>query len=116
MPLNPVLNSAIECALKHGSGVVAVKARDTLINMENDRKEYLERNNIYSVQTPQAFKYKILLKSLQYAEKTNFYGTDESMLLDNANYDFKIVEGKFENFKITTDTDLNLYEKIVGST
>lgn len=109
-----VLSETIKCAVEHGSGVVAIKARDTLINKKNDgNKEYIDRENVYYVQTPQAFKNKILMNSILIAENDNFYGTDESMLLTNAAYDFQIVEGKFENFKVTTESDLNLFEKIV---
>ena len=111
-----VLIETIKCAAEHGSGVAAIKARDTLISKINDdSKEYIDREYVYYVQTPQAFKHKILMNSLRIAENDNFYGTDESMLLTNAAYDFQIVEGKFENFKITTESDLQLFEKIVGS-
>ena len=34
--------------------------------------------------------------------KINFIGTDESMLVKNAGFDVKVVEGEFQNFKITT--------------
>jgi 2-C-methyl-D-erythritol 4-phosphate cytidylyltransferase len=110
-----ILEDTIQCAQEHGSGVAAVKARDTLIRINDKGKEYIDRENVYYVQTPQAFKYKILMKSLQYAQKTGFYGTDESMLLKNAEYDFRIVESKIENVKITTKSDLGLYEKIIRS-
>jgi len=109
-----ILLDAIKCAVEHGSGVVAIKARDTLIiNKNDDFNEYINRENVYYVQTPQAFKYKILTNALQKAENENFYGTDESMLLTNAAYNFHIVEGNFENFKITTDSDLQLFKRIV---
>jgi 2-C-methyl-D-erythritol 4-phosphate cytidylyltransferase len=110
-----ILTESIQCALEHGSGVVAIKARDTLIHINtDDTKKYVDRENVYYIQTPQAFRHKILMNSLLIAENDNFYGTDESMLLNNAAYDFQIVEGKFENFKVTTESDLKLFEKIVG--
>ncbi len=108
-----ILEEAILCAHEHGTGVVAVKARDTLVKIDGESKDYIDRRNVYYVQTPQVFKYKILKKSLQFAQKTGFYGTDESMLVKNAGYDFCIVEGSSENFKITTKSDLGVYEKIV---
>jgi 2-C-methyl-D-erythritol 4-phosphate cytidylyltransferase len=108
-----LLENAILCAKEHGSGVAAMKARDTLVKVNGESKDYIDRRNVYYVQTPQVFKYKILKKSLQFAQETGFYGTDESMLVKNAGYDFCIVEGSFENFKITTESDLDVYEKIV---
>jgi len=46
------------------------------------------------------------------AEKDNFIGTDESMILKNAGYKVKIVEGSAFNFKITTKDDLKLFSLI----
>lgn len=108
-----ILSDAIKCAVEHGSGVAAIKARDTLIKINDENKEYIDRKNIYYVQTPQAFKYKILMNAIRIAQNDNFYGTDESMLLYNAAYDFELVEGDLENFKVTTESDLELFEKIV---
>ncbi|RPI69434.1 MAG: 2-C-methyl-D-erythritol 4-phosphate cytidylyltransferase, partial [Ignavibacteriales bacterium] len=83
-PLLPqkVLTSAIEYAKKKGNAVVCIKAKDTLIKGRNKIKEHLNRNEIYYVQTPQIFRYKYLKKALDTAYKENYYGTDESMLVN----------------------------------
>lgn len=75
--------------------------------------EYIDRNFINYVQTPQIFRYSILLSSMIKAAENNFIGTDESMLVKKAGYEVKIVESSIINFKITTPDDVELFKSIV---
>lgn len=114
-PLLPqnILEKSIQTAVEFGSSVVAIKAKDTLIKGNNFIEEYVDRNEIYYVQTPQVFKYKIFLSAMKKAEEDNFLGTDESMVVRHAGYSIKIVEGSSLNFKITTEDDIKLFELIL---
>ncbi len=109
-----LLCNAIVFAKSLGSVVVALKAKDTLLKGINGKvKSYIDRKNIYYAQTPQIFKYKILKKAFENANKTKFLATDESMLVKNINVDVNIFEGETTNFKITTTADLELFKKII---
>lgn len=108
-----LLSKAIEEAKTHGSIVTAIKARDTLISGNNEVESYLDRSKIFYAQTPQIFKYEILLEAMKKAEAENFKGTDESMIVRKFVAPVKIVEGESINFKITTNSDLELFEKIL---
>jgi len=107
-----ILINAIETAKRSGSAVVAVKAKDTLINGTDSVLSYIDRQDVYYAQTPQVFRYKILLEAMNQAEKENFIGTDESMLVHRAKYKVNIVSGTSFNFKITNEEDLLIFEKI----
>lgn len=115
-PLLPsrVLINAINSGKEHGSVVVAIKAKDTIIKGSEKIIDYIKRDNLYYVQTPQVFKYSILKKSMLKAKKDGFYGTDESMLVKKASYNVEIVEGDPVNFKITTESDLQLFSKLIN--
>jgi 2-C-methyl-D-erythritol 4-phosphate cytidylyltransferase len=108
-----LLEKAVNSANKYDSVVVAIKARDTLIEASDEVKGYVDRKMIYYAQTPQIFRYSILLESFKKALDENFLGTDESMIVRNANFNVHIVEGEFQNFKITTKKDLELFEKLI---
>ena len=105
-----ILTNAIETAKKTGCAVVASKAKDTLITGNEFVQSYVDRQEIFIVQTPQVFKYKILLEAMKKAEKENFIGTDESMLVHRLGYEVKIVEGSSLNFKITNIDDIKLFK------
>lgn len=110
---NEILNNAINTAKKKGNSLVCIKAKDTLIKGNNTVKEYLNRDEVYYVQTPQIFKYKDLLRAMNKAYKENFTGTDESMLVKRAGKKVNIVEGSVFNFKVTTREDIELFKKLV---
>jgi len=113
-PLLPetILTKAIRTAKEKGNALVCLKARDTLLKGDQVVKEYVDRSEFYYVQTPQIFKYGNLMKAMKKAYENNFIGTDESMLVKELGIDINIVEGSMLNFKITTMTDIEMFEKL----
>ena len=113
-PLLPesILTKAISTAKEKGNALVCLKARDTLLKGDQIVKEYVDRSEIYYVQTPQIFRYKDLKKAMKKTYEKNFIGTDESMLIKELGIDINIVEGSMLNFKVTTMTDIEIFEKL----
>ena len=113
-PLLPpdVLTSAIDAAKESGSAVVALKAKDTLIQGNETVTAYVDRKEYYYAQTPQIFSYKILTEAMTKANEDKFLGTDESMLVHRLGHKIRIVEGSSLNFKITSRDDIKLFQKI----
>ncbi len=113
-PLLPddILTKAINTAKEKGNALVCLKARDTLLKGDQFVKEYVDRSEMYYVQTPQIFKYGDLMKAMKKAYEKNFIGTDESMLIKELGIDINIVEGSMLNFKVTTMTDIEIFEKL----
>jgi 2-C-methyl-D-erythritol 4-phosphate cytidylyltransferase len=111
LPENVLTNSILSAKII-GNALVCIKAKDTLIKGKKFVDEYLNRDEVYYVQTPQIFKYKDLYKALIKAEKENFVGTDESMLVKRIGKKVNIVEGSVFNFKITTKEDVELFKKL----
>lgn len=107
-----ILTNAINTAKEKGNALVCLKARDTLLKGDQIVKEYVDRSEIYYVQTPQIFRYKDLKKAMKKAYEKNFIGTDESMLIKELGIDINIVEGSMLNFKVTTMTDIEMFEKL----
>lgn len=114
-PLLPqdVLTNSIKLAHEKGNSVAAIKAQDTLIKGSNKVDIYIDRQNIYYVQTPQIFMYKELLEAMRKAANENFTGTDESMLVKRLGKEIFIAEGSSLNFKVTTESDLELFRRLV---
>ncbi|MGD8305767.1 MAG: 2-C-methyl-D-erythritol 4-phosphate cytidylyltransferase [Ignavibacteria bacterium] len=114
-PLLPqsVLANAIEEAKSKGNALVCVKAKDTLIKGDTYVENYVDRNEIYYVQTPQIFPYSVMNKAMLNAERNKFTGTDESMLVRQIGEKVNIVEGSVYNFKVTTTEDLAMFEKLI---
>ena len=108
-----ILNEAISTAKKKGNALVCVKAKDTLIKGSKIVDSYIDREEIFYVQTPQIFKYRDLMDAMENAYENNFYGTDESMLVKNIGKKINLVEGSFLNFKVTTKSDIDLFKQLI---
>ena len=115
-PLLPdeILTEAINTAKEKGNALVCLKARDTLLKGDQIVQEYVDRSKMYYVQTPQIFKYVDLMKAMKKAYEKNFIGTDESMLIKELGIEINIVEGSMLNFKVTTATDIEMFEKLTS--
>ncbi len=108
-----ILNHSIETAKRKGNALVCIKARDTLIKGKKSVNSYIDRKEVYYVQTPQIFKYSDLKSAMDKANKDKFYGTDESMLIKRLGKKINIVEGSSINFKVTNRSDIELVKKIL---
>lgn len=76
-----------------------------------------QRELLWSVQTPQVFRYEVLIEAYEKAYKDGFYGTDDASLVERIGYKIKVIEGEYTNLKITTKEDLLLahrYLELLG--
>lgn len=114
-PLLPenILIRAIKDAELKGNAVVCLVGCNTLIRGKNYIKDYINRDNIYYVQTPQIFKYIDLMRAMNKAFKDNFHATDESILVKRTGKKVNITQGSSLNFKVTTKEDLLLFKSLV---
>lgn len=93
-----------------GAAVLAVQPKDTIRRSRGGEyfDQILDRNALWLVQTPQAFLASILMKAFKQAKQDRFYGTDESGLVERVGVKIRIVEGSYDNIKITTEEDIDL--------
>ena len=49
------------------------------------------------------------------AFKNSFYGTDDAMLVERMGYKVKMIEGSYNNIKITTQEDLNVSSQLLNT-
>lgn len=110
-----VLNRLLEAAEDWGAAIPGVPSRDTIkmINKDSFVRQTLDRNVIYSIQTPQVFKFKELYTAYKYAEEEGFYATDDAALFEKYIGQVKVVEGDYDNIKITTPLDLVIAQTLL---
>ena len=110
-----IIDKSIEEAKEHKAIVVGVPVKDTLKFIDNDKNivDTPNRSVLWAVQTPQTFDYNILIDAYKDAFKNKFYGTDDAMLVERIGYKVKMLEGSYNNIKITTQEDLNIGSQIL---
>lgn len=107
---------SVKAAARYGACLVAVRAVDT-IKLATEAEDFvaktLEREKLWLAQTPQTFKYDLLLAAYKKAHKEGFEATDDASLVERLGHRVKIIQGSYENIKITTPQDLALAEIIL---
>ncbi len=73
-----------------------------------------ERGRVWITQTPQAFKSDILKKAHEIAAAEGISSTDDASLVERMGIKVKMIEGSYENIKVTTPEDIIIAETIIG--
>ncbi|MBK5246939.1 MAG: 2-C-methyl-D-erythritol 2,4-cyclodiphosphate synthase [Peptostreptococcaceae bacterium] len=119
-----IISDTLEAVLEKKAVVVAVPVKDTIARQVSSKEpllprkktfkglEYFDRSSLFSIQTPQAFEKKLIMKAFKAAYKDEFYGTDEGMLVKRLGHTIHIVNGEYSNLKITTKEDLPMESRI----
>jgi 2-C-methyl-D-erythritol 4-phosphate cytidylyltransferase len=97
------------------AAIVAVPVKDTIKSVSPQREVLttLDRSTLWAIQTPQAFRRDILEKAFRQAIADRFYATDDAALVERLGEPVTVVEGSYDNIKITTPEDLVLGETIL---
>ena len=98
-----IIMNVAEAVMDHNAAIAAVPVKDTIRDSENGT---LDRSRLYSVQTPQGFRFGLIRDAVEQACKDGFYGTDDGSLAERAGVMPVIVSGSYSNIKITTPEDL----------
>ncbi|HET6420743.1 MAG TPA: 2-C-methyl-D-erythritol 4-phosphate cytidylyltransferase [Geobacteraceae bacterium] len=118
-PFVPVetIRRSIEIARLYDGALVAVPVKDTVkITSEDFVVDTPGRENIWLAQTPQTFRYRIILDAHEKADTDGFLGTDDSSLVERMGKKVRIVIGDYRNIKITTPEDMLLAEAFLNET
>ncbi len=111
------IKTVIESAYKNDACVLGVKVKDT-IKIADDNGFIIstpKRDSLWAIQTPQAFKYNLIMEAYTNAIRNKFLATDDSMLVEKLGYKVKIEMGSYSNIKITTKEDLVTAKIILDS-
>ena len=99
-------------ALEKGAAIPAVSSTDTIRITEGTKHHVVDRTNVMMIQTPQTFNAAILKKAFEQAYQSSF--TDEANVLEASGKEVYLIEGEYENIKITRPLDLAIAEYILA--
>ena len=97
-------------------GILAAPISDTLKKVTADKTitETLDRSAYRGAQTPQMFRYGLLVKALETMLEEQQLPTDEASAIEYLGENAVIVEGRRDNIKITHREDLVVAQAIIG--
>lgn len=110
-----IIRESIEAAIEHGAAAVGVKVKDTIKVVKDGFILHTPpRESLWAVQTPQVFRYDLILKAHQKAIEDNFLSTDDTVLVERMGIKVRMIEGAYRNIKITTPEDIYIAEALAS--
>lgn len=105
-----LIRQGFQAAKEKGNAVFAVSSKDSvrLWSKEKQSYEQVPREAVRLIQTPQLFDLAVLKKAYEQAYTEHF--TDDASVVESLNITINLVEGSYQNIKITTPEDLLLAE------
>jgi len=109
------LAAVVDAAVACGAATLAVPVKDTvkLAGEGGFVAETLPRERLWLTQTPQAFRYRLILEAHCRAREAKYTATDDAGLVELLGKPVRIVAGSYENLKITTPEDLIVASAII---
>ena len=125
MPVTGVQTCALPILKKYGACVSAVPSKDTvkIADEEGFVTETPDRSRIWNMHTPQVFETKLITgayaaleKNLRELKQEGVHITDDAMVVEYfTDHRVKLVEGSYENIKLTTPEDRIIAERILAA-
>lgn len=109
-----IIEDGINYARVYGACACGVIPKDTIKirDAEGFSKETPDRNTMFCVQTPQCFKYNIILDAHKRLQEEDIIVTDDTMLVERYGTKVYLYDGSYNNIKITTPEDMLIGEKL----
>lgn len=99
-----VIKNCYATAAKKGNAIPAVTLFESIRQVDVKKNKAVDRTNYKIIQTPQCFKVSLLKKAFTKKYSPKF--TDDATVLESIGEKINLVEGNFENIKITNPNDL----------
>lgn len=108
-----VLEDTLEAAFCFHAAATGTRVKDTIKVAEDGIiRATPDRARLWAVQTPQIFRKETYLSALQTVPNSRDF-TDDCKLMEEYGQEVRMVEGDYENIKITTPVDIILAEAII---
>lgn len=103
------LERGMQVAAEYGAAVAGTPVKDTIKRVSPDLliEDTPERARLWAAQTPQVFRYELLLEAHRLCDADV---TDDAAMVESLGHPVRMFEGTYENIKVTTAGDLAIAE------
>jgi 2-C-methyl-D-erythritol 4-phosphate cytidylyltransferase len=112
-----IIMKSIKEAKVWGAVTTGMPVKDTIkiVNQEGFIAKTPDRSCLWLTQTPQTFASHVIVQAYEFCQIKGIKATDDAMLAEAMGLNVKIIEGSYDNIKITTPEDMALAELILES-
>lgn len=112
-----IITDSIDVACRFGNAIAAVPVYETLFSTAEDERtvrRMVRREGMFRAQTPHTFTLEALQQMLRQAKALSINDAQSACTLAfQLGYELHLSKGDLRNFKITTPSDLSLYETLI---
>lgn len=110
------VGAVVDAARAFRAAGLAVPVKDTIktVNADGFAVGTPDRSCLWAIHTPQAFEADLMRQAYAKAEADQYLGTDDASLVERMGIFIKLVNGGYENIKITTSEDVCLAEALLA--
>lgn len=106
-----LIERGLEAARETGAACCAIPAPDTVKEADGERiVRTLDRSRLWLAQTPQVFRYDLLMDAHRRIEAD---ATDDAQLVESLGAEVRLYQGSPRNLKVTTPDDLALVQALL---
>ena len=119
MVTGEIIERTIESAKEYGACVAAMPVKDTIKIADDQQFSQMtpDRSTLWQIQTPQVFRYELVYDAYKKLMSDISYQkgiTDDAMVVESmCSGKVKLVEGSYENIKVTTPEDMIVAESFL---
>ena len=108
-----IISKSYEEAIQKGNAIVAVKLKDSIREVLGDENQAKNRANYRLIQTPQTFQTRLIKQAYQHPDLSSF--TDDASVAEKSQIKINLIDGDYQNIKITTPEDLLVAKAFVDA-
>ncbi len=105
------LEHCLAGAAEHSNAIPVVSVTESLRKANSGDSKAVDRSKYFIVQTPQTFRVSVIKKA--YLQEYDELFTDDASVLERTGQPVHMVEGNFENIKITRPLDLSIADALI---
>ncbi|HEY9118050.1 MAG TPA: 2-C-methyl-D-erythritol 4-phosphate cytidylyltransferase [Roseivirga sp.] len=106
-----IINRSFEEASKNGNAIVSIPLKDSIRSVDSTSNRQEDRSRFRLIQTPQTFQLNLIKQAFEQPFDPLF--TDDASVLEKAGFSINLIEGSYQNIKITTPEDLLIAESFL---
>ncbi len=107
-----VIKNCFAVAAKKGNAIPAIPLSESVRKANDKKNKAIDRNKFKIIQTPQCFNVKLIKKAFTKRYSPSF--TDDATVLESIGEKINLVQGNYENIKITNPNDMIIAKAYVS--
>lgn len=106
-----IISESYIAADRHGSAIVSIGLKDSIRSVSDSENRQEDRSKFRLIQTPQTFQLQLIKSAFE--QPFNPIFTDDASVLEMAGHKINLIDGDYQNIKITTPEDLTVAQSLL---